>query len=195
MNKTVTVLWYGQMLQGELVEMPKDGTSLDSMLGVRIMVQGVQIVALFHPNHVYASAEELIEKTKKEYSYPVSFPKPEEIQHPQLGSVGRVVSISIACQRKEQFKAEHWDHEHNHLKIESLDKFYQIWREEAAEKQNSERLMNTTTTQEPKRIVSDSRLQELKKQLTDNIGMQPTTETKRQNRPQKVTELSLMFAE
>jgi hypothetical protein len=41
---------------------------------------------------------------------------------------------SDAWQRKEQFKADHWDYERGHLQLEYLDEFYQLWRDAIAAK-------------------------------------------------------------
>jgi len=41
---------------------------------------------------------------------------------------------SDAWQRKEQFKADHWDYERGHLQLEYLDEFYQLWHDAIAAK-------------------------------------------------------------
>ena len=124
----VLVQWYGQVVTGEIVERPKDGSILDSMVGVRIPVQGTQIVAMFHPSHVYNSWEELIENTKKNYNYPKEFPNQVEHVAPK-----NTLSPEV-WQRLQEYKTAHWDHEHNHLKVEACDNFYEIYRMAVAQK-------------------------------------------------------------
>lgn len=148
MKKLVIVQWYGHVVQGELVEKRQDGTILDNMQAVRIPVQGVQIVALFHPKHIYASTEELIEKTKKEYNYPKEFPKPEEIVH----AAPKKTLPSETWQCLQEFKTAHWDDEHNHLNIDALDEFYDLWRMSVAQKRHID--VQDTASAKPAPVLS-----------------------------------------
>ena len=52
------VRWYGSVLQGEVVENQEKGI-LSGMIAVRILVQGAKATALFAPEHVYASVEDI----------------------------------------------------------------------------------------------------------------------------------------
>lgn len=116
----VYVRWYGNILQGELL----DGEYL-GMKQVRIPLDGHHPVALFTPGHVYESVEKMQEVAKEVYSYPKEFPKPEDIIHPDLPCsypADDYLNLEI-------FKRDNWDQEHNHLRIDKLDEFYWLWRE------------------------------------------------------------------
>lgn len=117
---TVYVRWYGNVVQGELL----DGEYI-GMKQVRIPLDGHHPVALFTPGHVYESVEKMQEVAKEVYSYPKEFPKPEDIIHPDLPCsypADDYLNLEI-------FKRDNWDQEHNHLRIDKLDEFYRLWRE------------------------------------------------------------------
>ena len=116
---TVYVRWYGKVLEGELI----DGEPM-GMKQVRIPLDGHHPIALFTSGHVYESVEKMQEVAKEVYSYQKEFPKPEDIIHPNLPcSYPADDYINL-----ELFKRDNWDHEHNHLRTDKLDEFYQIWR-------------------------------------------------------------------
>lgn len=126
----VYVRWYGSVLQGEVVpnSTPNDRL-LGSMVAVRIPLQGSQAIALFTPGHVYTSVDQMQQVAKQTYSYPVHFPKPEEIVHPEPQvNVGATIGAAIYRQRYEKFKQEHWNHERNHMQVEYLEEGYQLYR-------------------------------------------------------------------
>ena len=130
---TVYVRWYGQVLQGEVMENKEEGL-LAGMVAVRIQIQGMHATALFTPEHVYDSPEQIAENSS------INSPKlakvsqnPQEIsQNQQIlannVSVYQTVDTCIRLQRIENFKAENWNHERNHLRTDKLDEFYQLWR-------------------------------------------------------------------
>lgn len=66
--------------------------------------------------------------------YLVCGKKTRAYQHDHTVSATPVTSPSDAWQRKEQFKADHWDYEHGHLKLEYIDEFYQLWHDAIAAK-------------------------------------------------------------
>lgn len=140
---TVYVRWYGNVLEGEVVE----GEGFMGMTPVRIPLDGHHPVALFMPQHVYES-----EELAKMQSFPVispntprSFPEfpgkteeePREISRTE-SKVDTDIDHLIDVWRQEKnrhatdpvtlFKASHWDEAHNHLRTECLEEFYQLWR-------------------------------------------------------------------
>ena len=99
-GQTVYVLWYGKVLQGNVVR----ENDMMGMTAVRIPLQGQHPIALFTPGHVYDTADDA-ENSK-------SVPK---------------VAETSQC---EAFKKAHWDNVRNCLRTDSLDEFYSLWKME-----------------------------------------------------------------
>lgn len=122
---TVYVRWYGNILQGELL----DGEYL-GMKQVRIPLDWHHPIALFTPGHVYESAELAANNSPgKSPNIPRSFPElPENFQKSaEISKLDPLVSDDR--EMIETFKRDNWDQEHNHLRIDKLDEFYRLWRE------------------------------------------------------------------
>lgn len=117
----VYVKWYGKVLEGELL----DGEYL-GMKQVRIPLDGHHPIALFMPWSVYDSPEKVAaDSPLKSPNTPRSFPElPAKQQIPAISDVLPVDDREMI----EKFKRENWDAEHNHLRIDKLDEFYQLWR-------------------------------------------------------------------
>lgn len=142
---SVFVRWYGSILQGEVVGNQEKGI-LSGMVAVRIQVQGMKATALFAPEHVYASAEEIKENSPKisancskiaenpcEISRNENFEQCQERINEALMKADPLDFIKVEVPESAmsvlRFKQEHWDHEHNHLCIDALDEFYRLWRD------------------------------------------------------------------
>ena len=108
-GQTVFVPWYGKMLQGNVVR----ENDMMGMTAVRIPLQGHHPIALFTPGHVYDTADdaEISESVPK---IAKSVPEIEE-------SVPKY---------SENVPKAHWDNERNHLRTDSLDEFYFLWKME-----------------------------------------------------------------
>lgn len=122
---TVYVRWYGNILQGELL----DGEYL-GMKQVRIPLDEHHPVALFMPWSVYESAELAANNSPwKSPNIPRSFPElPENFQKSaEISKLDPLVSDDR--ETIETFKRDNWDQEHNHLRIDKLESFYWLWRE------------------------------------------------------------------
>ncbi|MBR2236376.1 MAG: hypothetical protein IJ887_00630 [Prevotella sp.] len=115
-GQTVYVLWYGKVLQGNVVK----ENDMFGMTAVRIPLQGQNPTALFTPGHVYDTPEEA-ENSKSVPKIAKSVPEIEE-------SVPKVSETS-QC---EAFKKAHWDTGRNCLRTDSLDEFYSLWKKEHA---------------------------------------------------------------
>lgn len=100
LGSNVYVHWYGKLLQGTVV----NDNDLMGMVAVRIPLMGGHPVALFAPGHVYNSEE--------------------EAQHKE----DTKSNSSDTWQAIQKFKEEHWNQERNHLRIDALEEFYQLWR-------------------------------------------------------------------
>lgn len=159
---TVYVRWYGNVVQGELL----DGECL-GMKQVRITLDGHHTVALFTEGHVYDSPEQITEESS------IDFQKSAEISEkaPKISPKPVIVSprdVLPADDREtiEAFKRDNWDHEHNHLRIDKLDEFYKLWRMAMTP-------FGFVEAEAPKRIVSDERMGELKQQLKEKLDKLP----------------------
>ena len=133
---SVYVRWYKQVVEGTVV----NENDLFGMVAVRIPIQGVQAVALYHPKNVFKTLQDACGK------YPLHFPTPEEMIHlePQF-SVSETVSKAIeeskfisslpesVCQEYlalQQFKHDHWDNERNMLQLDywpEYDRMYHAY--------------------------------------------------------------------
>lgn len=147
------VQWYGHIVQVEAIDRAKHCTHpwSDEWIPVEMevpdsngkpIVPGCKNISMFHMHHVYATAEEAQEawdkyqedSNKRHATAPVVPPSvpelpPPSVDHPDIGpSAGEFVTLEIAKQRYINFKAEHWDHEHNHLQVDALEEFYALWR-------------------------------------------------------------------
>ena len=109
---TVFVRWYGSVIEGKLL----DGEYL-GMKQVQILLDGRKVIALFTSNHIYQTAAEAMA-----VSPTVETPIQRIIPSTETPS-GDFLYKQI-----QEFKDSHWDHEHNHLQVEALDEFYDIWK-------------------------------------------------------------------
>ena len=115
---TVFVRWYGNILEGELLE----GEYL-GMKQVRIPLDGHKPIALYTPEHVYqfmaealAGHEEFTPAEVKNKKFEVTIdPQPDVLPADDRQSI-------------EAFKQANWDHKRNHIQIDKLEEFYQLWR-------------------------------------------------------------------
>ncbi len=121
----VYVRWYGNILQGELLDEEYLG-----MKQVRIPLDEHHPIAHFMPWSVYESAELAANNSPgKSPNIPRSFPElPENFQKSaEISKLDPLVSDDR--ETIEAFKRDNWDQEHNHLRIDKLDEFYWLWRE------------------------------------------------------------------
>ena len=183
---SVFVRWYGSILQGDVVENQEKGI-LSGMVAVRIQVQGMTATALFAPSHVYASAEEI------KGNFPIISSDSPIISENPREITRNDAKISIGDMNILKFKEENWDHQRNHLRIDALDQFYEMWKascapifkplkvegnpEELAEAfknydgviYNTDAPVVTLPPDKPQPIVSDKRMAELKTELKKSL--------------------------
>lgn len=120
-GQTVYVLWYGKVLQGNVVR----ENDMMGMTAVRIPLQGQHPIALFTPGHVYDTADDA-ENSKSVPKIAKSVPEIEESVPKHEESVPKVAETS-QC---EAFKKAHWDNVRNCLRTDSIDEFYSLWKME-----------------------------------------------------------------
>lgn len=150
----VYVRWYGQTLEGEVA----DGGGFMGMTPVRIPLDGHHPVALFFPQHVYGSPEEV-----KGDSPVISYNEPEIPKNDIMQADDR--------QGIEAFKKAYWDDGRGHLRVDKLDEFYKLWREAMTPIGFAEAIPAEDPAK--KRIVSDERMGELKEQLKARLDKLP----------------------
>ena len=155
---TVYVTWYGHVVQAEVTDRKGrcDWEPYAEWIPVLMtvpnsegkpIVEGCRNICMFHMHHVYATpdeAQEAWQQYQEEYANrhaaadtPATVPVASAagVTHPDIGpSVGEFVTLTVAKQRYLNFKAAHWDAERNHLSVDALDDFYQLWCDCIAEK-------------------------------------------------------------
>ena len=136
----VYVRWYGHVVQGE-VAAPCSDPLFSEMVSVLLsipasngtpIVPGCRNVCMYHRKRIYTTAEEAQAakgNTTPKLSAPLTISAP-----PCQKTDEQPAAIDTLRARCLQFKADNWDHEHNHLKVSALDDFYQLWRTYIAEK-------------------------------------------------------------
>lgn len=150
----VYVNWYGKVVPAEVIDRKGhcDWPPFADWIPVRMeipgsdgkpIVPGCKNISMYHMHHVYATPEEAQaawQQYQEEYANrhapaavdtPVTVPdgSPSGVTHPDIApSAGEFVTLTVAKQRYINFKAEHWDQEHNHLQVDALEEFYQLWR-------------------------------------------------------------------
>lgn len=144
-GSTVYVRWYGKTLQGEVV--PDDGriALFASMVHVRVPIQGTPVIAVFSPSHVYATVDSVpngsaVGFTPKEATIaavPTDSPAGNipNSSPAEAAPTWSTPALDAHRARYRQFKADHWDNEHNHLHVDALEEFYQLFREGVALRQ------------------------------------------------------------
>ena len=136
-GSTVYVSWYGKTLQGEVVPDDHRVPLFASMVHVRIPIQGTPAIAVFTPAHVYTTAD----------GVPSGVPsKTDGVPSATMPGASAAVTapspswstpaLDAHRARYRQFKADHWDEEHNRLRVDALEEFYQLFREGVALRQS-----------------------------------------------------------
>ena len=197
---TVFVWWYGKPVQGVVVEKQEVTPMLSQMVVVRIPIQGVHASALFMPHNVFATEDLLLAKHKvftpaeaKNKQFEVKVEAPAAVEHPDVGpSCSEVVSNLILQQAKtnlDVFKKSHWDNEHNHIRIDAINEFYDLWVDYMCTRTRAMKQPKKSeyhpeadaydggpkpdaykqATQPIKRVVSDTKMESLKQQLKTKL--------------------------
>ena len=145
-GSTVFVRWYGKTLQGEVVPDDHRVPLFASMVHVRVPIQGTPVIAVFMPAHVYATADSVpagsvtVERTPALSSVAgVDSATPALIAPAVPSPSWSTPALDAHRARYQQFKADHWDEEHNHLRVDALEEFYQLFREGVALRQRRQR--------------------------------------------------------
>jgi len=223
-GSTVYVRWYRDILQGEVVENERNDQLVGmvavriSVQGVRITAlfhpQHVYqsedeakgnspIISSNSPKvtteereisrEIQKSTEIICEKIQDSSKNICSKPEADAVIT-QLETNDPVIASSDGWEMLQKFKAEHWDHEHNHLRIDALDEFYQLWKsltspilmvqntdretinKLAEEYVNYDSVLLCLEDSKPSHyLVSDERMEQLKSQLKQSLKPQQKT--------------------
>lgn len=136
----VFVRWYGKIVQGETVDRKGycDWPPFAEWIPVRMeipssegnpIVPGVRNICMYHKRHVYASADDA-QQAESDVNI-LQQPAPVVSTTPPAPMPAEKTT-SKAWQRLQQFKASHWDQEHNHLRVDALNELYALWRSSVA---------------------------------------------------------------
>ena len=168
----VYVNWYGKVVPAEVIDRKGhcDWPPFADWIPVRMeipgsdgkpIVPGCKNISMHHMHHVYATPEEAQaawQQYQEEYANrpapaavdtPATVPDgfPSGVTHPDIApTAGEFVTLTVAKQRYINFKAEHWDHEHNRLQVSALEEFYQLWRTCIALKRGMQVMMPVAST-------------------------------------------------
>lgn len=121
---SVYVRWYNEVVEGE-IEKEND---LFGMTAVKIPIQGVKVLTLFNPKHIYQTPKEAenIEfdgKSVKNDSFELKIdgtqPVPPIMEYPT-----DVHGDFLALQK---FKADHWNHERNMLQLDYWQEYDRMY--------------------------------------------------------------------
>lgn len=115
----VYVRWYGKVVEGKLL----DGELL-GMKPVQISLDGRKVVALFTPQHVYEKAADVMAVSP---TVNVSIQRVIPSTEKPSGNFFQQQYLQ-AKERLEEFKRDNWDAEKNHLRIDKLDEYYELWK-------------------------------------------------------------------
>ena len=208
LGTTVYLAWYDfrqqteHICKGEVVDNELwAGTKQADMVNVRFQPPGMKAPICHH-----FTADKLSEDATNiphDDCYLVCGKKTRAYRHDHTVSATLVASPSDAWQRKEQFKAEHWDYERGHLQLEYIDEFYQLWHDAIAAKLGYREypfpphpyvpmwtdwnnglkpqpisLVLAEAINAAKRIVPDEKMEELKEKLKETFK-EPTAKEKR----------------
>lgn len=161
----VYVRWYGNVLEGEVA----DSEGFMGMTPVRIPLDGHHPVALFFPQHVYDSPELLtgisIDQSKVAENLTEISDKQSKVADPV-----------------QQFKESHWDEAHNHIRVDFLDEFYQLWLQTHGGRSSQAEVTVICQSYTPKPVPS---------QPVPQNGTPSNTKRSHKKKPAKAVELSL----
>lgn len=166
----VYVRWYGRTLEGEVAG--SDGFM--GMTPVRIPLDGHRPVALFMPQHVY---DGLCDSPEKLTEISVDRSKVAESLTEIFEKQSKVDTDVLEC-----FKESHWDEAHNHLRKDSLEEFYQLWRKTHDRRQPNAEAPVTCQSHTPNPVPA---------QPVPQNGTPSNTKQLHKKKPAKAVELSL----
>ena len=111
---SVYVRWYNKVVEGE-IEKEDD---LFGMTAIKMPIQGVTVIALFHPKNIFKTAQEACGDYPKKFTIDTWVPDiPDKSFSESINEAKRAIEDPdwLALQK---FKEEHWNHERNMLQLD-----------------------------------------------------------------------------
>lgn len=111
---SVYVRWYNKVVEGE-IEKEDD---LFGMTAIKMPIQGVTVIALFHPKNIFNTAQEACGDYPKKFTIDTWAPHiPDKSLSESINEAKRAEEDPewLALQK---FKEEHWNHERNMLQLD-----------------------------------------------------------------------------
>lgn len=115
---SVYVRWYNEVVEGE-IEKEDD---LFGMTAVKIPIQGVTVIALFHPKNIFKTAQEACGEHPKKFVFDTWAP---HIPDKSLSeSIGEAIENAKRATEDpdwlalQKFLKDHWNHERNMLQLD-----------------------------------------------------------------------------
>lgn len=115
---SVYVRWYNEVVEGE-IEKEND---LFGMTAVKIPIQGVTVIALFHPKNIFKTAQEACGEYPKKFTFDTWAP---HIPDKSLSeSIGEAIENAKRAEEDpdwlalQKFLKDHWNHERNMLQLD-----------------------------------------------------------------------------
>ena len=144
---TVYVRWYGKVCQAVTIDRKGhcDWPPFADWIPVRMVipdsdgkpiVEGASNICMYYKLHVYATAEEA-QQAEDAFRQSVQLPPATTPADSSAGDAPARSTTSNPSERwqaLQKFKEEHWDQEHNHLRVDALEEYYQLWRVAIAER-------------------------------------------------------------
>ena len=115
---SVFVRWYNEVVEGE-IEKEDD---LFGMTAVKIPIQGVTVIALFHPKNIFKTAQDACGEYPKKFTFDIWAP---DIPDKSLSeSIGEAIENAKRATEDpdwlalQKFLKDHWNHERNMLQLD-----------------------------------------------------------------------------
>lgn len=116
----VFVRWYNKVVEGVLAK----ESDLMGMTAVSIPIQGVQAVALFHPDHVYNNVQAASYGVNNKI---VTQEKYEELKDQVREKLSQPATLDEEYEKLQKFKEQHWNHERNMLELDYWPAYDQMF--------------------------------------------------------------------
>lgn len=142
----VFVNWYGHVIEGKVLDHDQHASHPMYREWVAILmeipasngkpiVQGCFNICMYHKSHVYLTSEAAAQAWANFQQASLHRQEPAS-QPQQKPSFADTLRVGITRDKWQNFKAAHWDAEHNHMQVDYLEEGYQLYRAMIAAERN-----------------------------------------------------------
>ena len=142
----VFVNWYGHVVEGKVLDhdqhashpMYRDWVAILMEIPAsngKPIVQGCFNTCMFHKSHVYLTSEAAAQAWANFRQASLQRQEPTA-QPQQKPSFADTLRVGITRDKWQNFKAAHWDAQHNHMQVDYLEEGYQLYRAMIAAERN-----------------------------------------------------------